>query len=66
MEKRLKERTSKDCPIWGSIPYEDIKPRHYCECQEVLADRILIELSLERLCQILTNTDADVGCQPLD
>jgi hypothetical protein len=27
---------------WGSIPYTDTKPRHYCRCQEVLADRSLI------------------------
>jgi len=32
------------------------KPRHYFRCQEVLADKILIQLSPERLCQILTNT----------
>jgi hypothetical protein len=40
------------------------QPRHYCRCQEVLADRSLIQLSPERLCQILTNTDADAGSQP--
>jgi hypothetical protein len=28
-------------------------------CQQVLADRSLIQLSLERLCQCLTNTEAD-------
>ena len=22
---------------WGSIPYADIKSRHYCGCQQVLA-----------------------------
>jgi hypothetical protein len=27
---------------WGSIPHADIKPRHYCGCQEVLADKSLI------------------------
>jgi hypothetical protein len=32
----------RDCPTWGSIPYTDTKPRHYCGCQEVLADRSLI------------------------
>ena len=26
----------------GSIPYTVTKPRHYCECQEVHADRSLI------------------------
>jgi hypothetical protein len=26
----------------GSIPYTVIKPRHYCGCQQVLADRSLI------------------------
>jgi len=29
-------------PHLGSIPYTDTKPRHYCGCQEVLADRNLI------------------------
>jgi hypothetical protein len=24
---------------WGSIPYKVTKPRHYCGCQQVLADR---------------------------
>jgi hypothetical protein len=54
VEQRLKERPSRDCPTWGSIPHADTKPRHYCGCQEVLADRNLIQLSPERLCQILT------------
>jgi hypothetical protein len=45
------------CSTWKSIPYP--KPRHYCRCQEVLADRSLIELSPEKLCQSLTHTDMD-------
>jgi hypothetical protein len=36
------ERPSRDCPTWGSIPYTVNKPRHYCGCQEALADRSLI------------------------
>jgi hypothetical protein len=35
--QRLKERLSRDCPTWGSIPYAATKPRHYCKCHEVLA-----------------------------
>ena len=27
---------------WASIVFTDTKPRHYCGCQEVLADRSLI------------------------
>jgi hypothetical protein len=42
VEQRLKERPSRDCPTLGSIPYTVTKPRHYCECEEVLADRSLI------------------------
>jgi hypothetical protein len=42
VEQRLKERPSRDCPIWESIPYTDTNPRYYCGCQEVLADRSLI------------------------
>ena len=40
--QKLKERPSRDCPTWGSIPYTVTKPRHYCGCQQVLADRSLI------------------------
>jgi hypothetical protein len=40
--------------------------RHYFGCQEVLADRILIKLSLERLYQCLTNTEVDDIRKPLD
>ena len=43
------------------------KPRHYCRCQEVLADRSLIQLAVsERLYQSLTNTEVDAHSQPLD
>lgn len=31
-EKRLKERPSRACPNWGSIPYAAIKHKHYCRC----------------------------------
>ena len=46
LEQRLKERPFRACPNWGSIPYTVTKPRHYCGCQQVLADRSLIELPL--------------------
>jgi hypothetical protein len=36
------EGKARDCPTWDSIPYTVTKPRHYCTCQEVLADRSLI------------------------
>jgi hypothetical protein len=36
------ERPSRDSHTWGSIPYTDTKPRKYCGCQEVIADRSLI------------------------
>jgi hypothetical protein len=49
VEPRLKEWPSRDCPTWGSIPYTVSKPRHYCGCQQVLADRSLIALSQEAL-----------------
>jgi hypothetical protein len=54
--ERLKERPSRDCPTWRSIPYTAIKSRHYCGCQQVLADSSLIYLSPKRLCQCLINT----------
>jgi hypothetical protein len=30
VKQRVKEKQSRDCPNWGSIPPEDTKPRHYC------------------------------------
>ena len=66
VKESLKERPSRDCPTSGSIPYTDTKPGHYWECQEVLADRSLIWLSPERLCQSLTNTEVDACSWPLD
>jgi hypothetical protein len=33
VEQRLKERPSRNCPTWGSIPYIVPKPRHYCGYQ---------------------------------
>jgi len=45
VEQRLKQRPSRDCPTWGTIPYTDTKHRHYCRCQKVLADRSLIAIS---------------------
>ena len=63
---RLKKRTSRDCPTWGSIPYTATKHGCYCGCREVLADEILIWLSPERLCQSLMYTEAEAYSQPLD
>jgi hypothetical protein len=40
--QRLKQRPSRHCPTWISIPHTDTKPRHYCRCQEVLGDKSLI------------------------
>jgi hypothetical protein len=39
---------------------------HFCGYQQVLADRSLIQLSSERLCQCLKNTEVDALSQPLD
>jgi hypothetical protein len=47
VEQRLKERPSRDCPTWGSIPHKATKPGRYCGCQEVFADGSLIWLSPE-------------------
>jgi hypothetical protein len=54
MEQRLNKRTFRDCPTWGNIPYIVTKCGHYFRCQEVHADRSLIQLSSEGLCQSLT------------
>ena len=63
---RLKENPSRDCPTWGSIPYTVTESRHYCVGQEVLADRSLIQLSPERLCQCMINRVRDALSQPLN
>ena len=42
VEQKLKERPSRECPTWGSIPYTVTKPRHYCGCQQLFADMSLI------------------------
>ena len=66
MEQKLKVWPYRDCPIWGYIPYIVTKSRHYCGCQQVLAERSLIELSLERLYQCLTNTEVDACSHSVD
>jgi hypothetical protein len=38
VEQRLKERPSRDCPAWGSIPYTVTQPRSYCGFQEMLSE----------------------------
>ena len=63
VQQRLKKRPSRDCPTWKSIPFPAIKPGHYCGCWEVLADRSLIWLFPERLCQSLTKTEAESHSQ---
>jgi hypothetical protein len=65
VEQSLMDRLSRDCPSWGSIPYTDIKPKHYCGCQEVL-DRSLIQMSLERPFQSLANVEVDASTRPLN
>jgi hypothetical protein len=42
VEQRLKERPSRECCTWRSIPYIVTKSWFYCGCWEVLADRSLI------------------------
>jgi hypothetical protein len=42
VQQRLKERPSRDCSTWESILHTVTKSRHYCECQQDLADRSLI------------------------
>jgi hypothetical protein len=32
VEQKLEKRPLRDCPTWGSIPFADTKPRHYCSC----------------------------------
>jgi hypothetical protein len=61
VQQKWKERPSRDCPTWGSIPYTVTKCRYNCRCLEVHADRSLIYLSPERLCQSLTYTNTDAG-----
>jgi hypothetical protein len=41
-----------------SIPYTIVKLGSYCGCRDILADRSLICLFPERLCESLANTEA--------
>ena len=70
IEKKCGEETagkaSKNCPTWWSILYTVTKPRYYCGCQKVHSDRSLTHLSPHRLCQSLTNTEADAHSQSLN
>ena len=66
VEQKPKERPSRHWPTLGSIPHADSKPRHYCWCQEALADRSLAWLPPERLYQSLTNIDVDAHSQASD
>ena len=50
----------------GIHPIYSHQIRHYRGCQEVLAERSLIQLSPERSCQSFTNTEADAHSQLLD
>lgn len=43
-----------------------VQTGHCCHCQEVLADRKLVWLFLERFFQLLTNADVDAWSQPSD
>ena len=62
--QRLRERPSREYPTWGSIPYTETKPWHYCRFQ-VLPDSGLLWLSSERLCHSLTIAEVDANRQPL-
>jgi hypothetical protein len=66
VEQRLKERASRDCPTWDSIPYAVTKSGWSCGCWELLAERSLIWFSSERLCQSLTSTEVDAHNQHLE
>jgi hypothetical protein len=58
--------TMQRLPHLGSIPYITTKPRHYCGYQQELADRSLIYMFSERLCQCLTNTEVFAHSHLLD
>jgi hypothetical protein len=66
VEQRLEERSPRDCPTWGSNPCTVTKHRHYYGYKEMNDDRSLIKLSHKRLCQSLTNIEADACSQPLN
>jgi hypothetical protein len=65
MEQRLKERPCKDCFTWDPSHIQLPNPDTIVDAN-VLADRSLIQLSPERPCQSLANTEADAFSQPLD
>lgn len=42
VEHSLRQKPSRDCTTWGSIPYFVTKSRHYCIFQQVCADKSLM------------------------
>jgi hypothetical protein len=63
MEQRLKERPSRDCSIWGSIPYTTTKA--IVDARKCLLIEVcLIRLSPKRLYQNLTNTERILTANP--
>jgi hypothetical protein len=51
-------------PLLKIYPMYSHQTGHYGRCQEMLDDRSLKQLCPERLCQNLTNTEADAHSQP--
>ena len=66
LELSQKEGPSRDCPTQGSTQKTTTKPRHYCRCQQELADRRLTRLSPERFYQCLSNTEMDAHSHLLE
>lgn len=60
------QKPPRDFPTIWSIPSADTKPWHCCWCQDILANRSLVWLLSERLCQHLTKTDADTHSQQME
>jgi hypothetical protein len=48
-EQRLKERPSRDCPTWESIPYIDTKPRNLQMPRSACRQEPVIAVTLEAL-----------------
>jgi hypothetical protein len=64
-ETKCEAEKEETAPQGGPSQKTTTKPRHYCMCQQDFSDRALIELSLVRLCQCLTNTEEDAHSHPL-
>ena len=54
VKQKLKERPSRDCSLWESIPYTDTKPRHFVDAKKCLLTEALYSFLLRGSASLTT------------